>query len=214
MKIYLTIFFSLVIGHSMAQGKFFGGNGDGFAVSETAIAVPVDLVSFEATLREGTAHISWTATTQNISSFTLEVSNDGSRFAWLTEKKVTENAIVPAKYGYADVSRAGLWYYRLKWNEADASARYSKIIAVLFPAITKLKVYYDQEGDYVQISKPAAFQHIELYSADGRLQKKLRSNLFTCRLNVNGLPAGIYFIRAMDDVSGKVFIQRFAKRAY
>ncbi len=214
MKIYLTIFFSFVIGHSMAQGKFFGGNGDGFAVSETAIALPVDLVSFEVTLREGRANISWTAIAQNISSFTLEVSNDGSRFDWLTEKKVTENAIVPAKYGYADVSRAGLWYYRLKWNEADGSTRYSKIIAVVFPAMTKLKVYYDQEGDFVQISKPAAFQHIELYSREGRLQRKMRSNLFTCRLTVSGLPAGIYFIRALDDVSGKVFTERFVKRAY
>jgi hypothetical protein len=214
MKIYLSIFFSLLISHSMAQGKFFGGNGDGFAVSETAIALPVDLVSFEATLLESRAHISWTAIAQNISSFTLEVSNDGSRFDYLTEKTVTENAIVPAKYGYADVSRAGLWYYRLKWKEADGSTRYSKIIAVQFPAITKMTVYYDLEGDYVQISKPAAVQHIELYSADGRLQTKMRSNLFNCRLSVNGLPAGIYFIRALDDISGKVFTERFVKRAY
>ena len=211
MKIYTSILCFLIAGATMAQGKFFGGNGDGFAVSQSAIVLPVNLVSFEASLRENTAHISWTAVVQNISSFTLEVSNDGSRFEYLTEKTVTENAIVPVQYGYADAFRAGLWYYRLKWMEADGSIAYSKVIAVNFPVTTTVKVYYDEQS--VLIKKPASVQLIELYSADGRLQKKLRSNLFTCRLNVSGLPAGVYFIRALDNSSGKVFTERFVKRS-
>lgn len=213
MKIYLTILCSLLTGQLLAQGKFFGGNGDGFAVSQTAIVLPVNLVSFEASLRESRANISWTAISQNISSFTLEVSNDGSRFEWLAEKKAAENTIVPVRYGYADNFRSGLWYYRLKWTEQDGSTRYSKILAVNFPVLTTLKIYYDQEGDFVQISKPAAVQYIELYSSDGRLQRTLRTNGLTGRLNISGLPAGIYFIRATGTNAGKVFTERFVKRS-
>ena len=71
MKNYLAIFFTLMMSQSFAQGKFFGGNGDGFAASQSAMILPVNLVNFEAVLRHDKVQISWAAVSDNISSFIL-----------------------------------------------------------------------------------------------------------------------------------------------
>jgi hypothetical protein len=207
MKIYFTIILSFITGSLPAQGKFFGGNGDGFAVSETSMILPVNLLSFEAGLHNNTAQLSWTAAAQNISSFILEVSKDGSRFEWLAEKLVSSNTIVPARYGYADGPRTGLWYYRLKWMEADGSIVYSKILAVSFPALVQLKAYYDASSDLLTITKPGNGSLIELYSADGKLQRSVRNYQPVCSIAVHELPAGLYIVR----VAGYGAVARFIK---
>jgi hypothetical protein len=207
MKFYCTIILSLITGNLPAQGKFFGGNGDGFALSQTAMILPVNLISFEASLHDNTAQLSWTAAAQNIAEFILEVSKDGNRFEWLAEKPVSSTTIVPARYGYADGPRTGLWYYRLKWMEADGSTIYSKIVAVSFPALVQLKVFYDASSDLLTITKPANASLIALYSADGKLQKAVRNYQAVCNIAVHELPAGLYIVR----VQGYGAITRFMK---
>jgi hypothetical protein len=207
MRFYFTIFLSFIAGDLAAQGKFFGGNGDGFAVSQTAMILPVNLVSFEASLHNNTAQLSWTAAAQNISSFILEVSKDGNRFEWLAEKPARPNTIVPVSYGYADGPRTGLWYYRLKWMEADGSAVYSKIVAVSFPALVQLKAFYDASSDLLTITKPAGASSIELYSAGGKLLKSVRNYQAVCSIAVHELPAGLYIVR----IAGYGAVARFMK---
>jgi hypothetical protein len=207
MKNYLAIFFTLMLSQSFAQGKFFGGNGDGFAVSQSAMILPLNLVSFEAILQQDKAQISWTAVSDNISSFILEISADGNYFEWLVEKTVTPNTIVPVRYGYADIPRTGLWYYRLKWTEAIGGIKYSKTISVLFPSIEKIQAIYDASAATLIISKPASTSLIAIYSADGRLQKTVRNAQSICRIPVQNLPAGLYIIK----ISGNAFVSRFVK---
>mgnify|MGYP000668484191 CR=1 FL=1 len=194
MKICFTILLSLALGSSMAQGKFFGGNGDGFAVSQSAIILPVDLLTFGVSLQNNIAQLSWTAHAENIASFTLEVSSNGQQFEWLAAKTVVENAIAPVRYGYADGPRTGLWYYRLKWTEADGSVVYSKIISVKFLPVVKLQAYYDVGAAMVTIRKPANDGLVELYSADGKLQKTIVCYQPVCQLTVHGLAAGVYIV--------------------
>lgn len=207
MKNYLTIFFTFMLTQSFAQGKFFGGSGDGFAVSQSAVILPVNLVSFEAILQQDKAQISWTAVSDNISSFILEISTDGNYFEWLVEKTVTQHTIVPVRYGYADISRTGLWYYRLKWTEANGAIKYSKTISVLFPSVAKIQAIYDANAATLIVSQPANASSIEIYSADGRLQKTVRNAQSLCRIPVQNLPAGLYIIK----ISGNTFVSRFVK---
>jgi hypothetical protein len=207
MKNYFTIIFTLMLSQSFAQGKFFGGNGDGFAVSQSAMILPVNLVNFEASLQQDKAQISWTAVSDNISLFVLEISSDGNFFEWLAEKTVTPNTIAPVRYGYADISRTGLWYYRLKWHEANGVVKHSKTISVLFPAVEKLQAIYDAGAATLTVSKPADISLITIYSADGRLQKTVRNAQSVCRIPVRDLPAGLYIVK----ISGNTFVSRFLK---
>lgn len=199
MKIYFTILLSFTAGNLLAQGKFFGGNGDGFAVSQTSMVLPVNLISFDANLREQIAQISWTAAAQNINEFILEVSSDGVQFDMLAEKPVATNTIVPVRYGYADGPRTGLWYYRLKWKEADGSILYSKIIAVSFPM--SLKTFY--HAGLLTITKPASEPLVELYTIDGKLQKVVRNYQPVCKIPVHELPAGLYIVQVAHRTVGR-----------
>lgn len=196
---------NIALSGPIANGKYSGGNGDGFATSQGAVILPVKLVSFEASLQNNQAQISWTATATNVSKFILEISHDGNLFQYLTEKAVSENT----RYGYADIYRTGIWYYRLKWQEADGSVHYSKVIALNFPANLIVQVSYN--GNHVQIDKPAEFSLVELYSADGRLQKKLLNNSTRARLVVGDLPTGVYFLRLSGKNPGQLYTTRFVK---
>ena len=207
MKNYLAIFFTLMMSQSFAQGKFFGGNGDGFAASQSAMILPVNLVKFEAVLQHDKAQINWTAVSDNISSFILEISTDGNHFEWLVEKTVTQHTIVPVRYGYADIPRTGLWYYRLKWTEANGAVKHSKTISVLYPSVEKIQAIYDAHAAALIVSKPANALVIAIYSADGRLQKTVRNAQSICRIAVQDLPAGLYIVK----IPGNTFVSRFVK---
>jgi hypothetical protein len=207
MKNYLTILFTLMLSQSFAQGKFFGGNGDGFAVSQSAMILPVNLVNFEAILQQDKAQINWTAVSDNITSFILEISTDGNYFEWLVEKTVTQKTNVPVRYGYADIPRTGLWYYRLKWTEANGAIKHSKTISVLFPAVEKIQAIYDAPAATLVVSKPASASLIAIYSADGRLYTTVRNAQSICRIPVQNLPAGLYIIK----IPGNTFVSRFVK---
>lgn len=209
MKNWLTILFSFVLTNVFSQGKFFGGNGDGFAVSQSVLILPVKLISFDATLQNNKAQITWTAITTQTSSFILETSKDGHHFQWLGEKTVTQNAIDPVKYSHADGPRTGLWYYRLKWTGDDGSTMYSNTLTVNFPQILKVQAWYDAAADMVTITKPANESLVQLYSTDGRLQKTMRSYQSLIRVSVDDLPAGIYIVR----ISGHWYTTRFLKLA-
>lgn len=205
MKYTLTILFLLTLTNAFSQGKFFGGNGDGFGAGQIAMILPVKLISFEAKLQNDKAQITWTAIAENISSIILEMSSDGGQFEWLTEKPVTHNTIVPVRYGFTDGPRTGQWYYRLKWKEADGPVAYSNTISVKFSSEVKLKAIYD--AGTVVITKPANASLIELYSVDGKLQKRVRSGQNLCRIPVNELPAGIYIVK----IPGHIYVTRFVK---
>jgi hypothetical protein len=207
MKNYLVILFTLMLSQSFAQGKFFGGNGDGFAVSQSAMILPVNLVNFEAMLKQDKAQINWTAVSDNIASFILEISTDGNYFEWLVEKTVTQHTNVPVRYGYADIPRTGLWYYRLKWTEANGAIKHSKTISVLFPSVEKIQAIYDANAATLIVSKPVHASLIAIYSADGRLQKTIRNAQSICRIPVQNLPAGLYIVK----ISGNAFVSRFLK---
>ncbi len=196
---------------AFATAKYAGGDGDGFATSQSAMILPVDLLSFEARLQQNNAQISWTAVATNIEGFILEISNDGNSFQFLAERAQTENTIVPVRYAYADNFRTGLWYYRLKWVEGDGSIHYSNSIALNFPSAQLVQVLYNAQGKYVQIDKPAAHSNIDLYSTDGRLQKKMHSDLTRCRLPVDRLPAGVYIVRMAGKTGAQVQTGRFVK---
>ncbi|HYE56578.1 MAG TPA: T9SS type A sorting domain-containing protein [Chitinophagaceae bacterium] len=206
MKIYCTIILCLLFGNAMAQGKFGGGIGDGFAVSQLSMILPINLTSFNVSVQGNRAQISWTAIAHNISSFTLEVSDDGSRFQPLAQKTVV-NSIAPVQYGYTDGPRTGLWYYRLKWTEPDGHPAYSQIIPGLFTAMQQLLVKYDGYSDRLTIIKPASSLEVELYSADGRLLKVARSNQSVYHLSLRKLTAGLYVIR----LRGSSLSARFVK---
>ena len=92
-----------------------------------AIPLPVGLNSFEARHRACTVTLSWKATaSQDLVSFTVEVSNDGLNFE---EKGTVAAARTDQSYSFV-LPDARESFYRLRLNTQDAAPVYSPIAAV------------------------------------------------------------------------------------
>ena len=203
----LLMFVSVTSG----QGKFFGGSGDGFAFSEASVTLPVRWLSFDVKLQHDHARLTWTVVTSNISPFTIEISNDGTRFEKLAEKEAAGNSPAPVQYSFDDVPRTGIRYYRISWAEPGGQVLYSKIVVLVLPGKDPVQVYYDVSGDFIYIQKPVSSPVIEIFSADGKLQKRFSYQAAFYRLPVNNLPAGIYILKISGGPSGQEYINRFVK---
>ncbi|MBI1835701.1 MAG: hypothetical protein HYR91_00395 [Flavobacteriia bacterium] len=104
----------------------FGGAVNG------AIALPIELLSFEAKPYQGNVKINWrTANEINNDFFNVERSDDGEEFRFVCEVDGAGNSNYVISYFYIDAAyRKGINYYRLKQVDYNGEITYSKIITV------------------------------------------------------------------------------------
>jgi len=116
---------------------YSGGSGDGFAFSTlggigTEVPLPIELISFEALVVNGTVVLKWeTASELNNDFFTVERSVKGEVFeavmkipgAGTTQKK----QIYQVEDKFPHIGRS---YYRLSQTDYDGSITYSQIVLV------------------------------------------------------------------------------------
>lgn len=209
-KYNCILLFLFITVAGFGQGKFFGGSGDGFAVSEISVTLPVQWISFDVKRQTDHALLTWEVITGDITSFTIEAGKNGIHFEPVGNKPA-ENSTIPVIYTYADVPRTGVWYYRLSWTEKNGQVIYSKIIAVMLPGNETMTVYYDPPGNFIYIQKPAAVPVIEMYSIDGRLQQRLVNANTSLRLPVDNLLPGVYILKISGGTSGQQYTARFIK---
>jgi len=94
--------------------------------------VPVELLSFNATVIDGKVLLEWyTSTETNNAGFKIERSIDGANYEeifFIGGNGTTTNRNV---YSYLDESvRSGIYYYRLKQVDFDGSFEYLNVVAV------------------------------------------------------------------------------------
>jgi glucose/arabinose dehydrogenase len=98
----------------------------------TPTVVPVELISFNATIIDGKVRLDWyTATETNNSGFTIQRSQDSANYEdiyFIGGNGTSTNRNV---YSYLDESvSSGVYYYRLKQIDFDGSFEYLNVIAV------------------------------------------------------------------------------------
>ncbi len=116
---------------------YSGGSGDGFAKSQfsgTLIALPIQLISFDAINKETYVLVKWvTESEKNNSFFTVERSQNGVLFNNLVVVPSQGNSTTVQVYTTNDNDPLqGRSYYRLKWTDIDGKSEYSAIRSVLF----------------------------------------------------------------------------------
>jgi len=94
--------------------------------------IPVELVSFNATVIEGKVKLSWfTATEINNSGFSIEKSRDGVNFKEIYFIAGNGTTTQRNVYSYTDNDVSyGVYYYRLKQVDNDGTFNYHNIISV------------------------------------------------------------------------------------
>lgn len=119
--------------------------GSEFILGSGSNALPVELVSFHATLSEKIVILNWTTASElNNDYFTVERSMDGINFTELAEVKGagTNNTIL--NYSAPDNNPLpGISYYRLKQTDYDGRSEYSEMVIVEAKEIseTELLIY-------------------------------------------------------------------------
>ena len=103
-----------------------------FNLSVRNIALPIELINFDATLKENEVMLNWaTATETNNDYFTIERSEDGLNFEKVTTQRGSGNSTSTRSYQAVDPNPiSGYSYYRLKQTDFDGHYSYSEVQTV------------------------------------------------------------------------------------
>ncbi len=177
-----------------------------------ATTLPVDLLSFQATLRDKNATLGWTTTNHyNFSHFVIEKSTDAKTF---TEAAVlfteTPTSTTENSYKYKDNlqnTAAKIVYYRLKMVDVDGKFTYSEIRMVrLANEETKVLIstFPNPVTNEVRVMIPTEWQDktvtYEVFNSNGLLMLRLqaKNSAQVQQLQVQQLNSGTYILKVSN----------------
>ncbi len=191
-----------------------------FALSDNNNPMPVELITFEASVSGKIVNILWKTVTENNSSkFIVEKNSDGK---WITLGEVKAAGISNSlkKYSFTDRNViAGKNLYRLKMIDNDGSFSYSKEIEIemTLPKTFELSQNYPNPfnpNTRITYSIPVDSKvKLLIYSVNGELVKTLvdenqSAGNYTITFDAGNLASGTYIYRliANDYISTKKMI--------
>ncbi len=201
------------------EGYFIVGS----MVAEEFSPLPVNLIYFEASYKQGHVTLNWaTAGEVNNSHFEVQRSTDGANFETIGRVEGNGTTTVSQKYQFVDTSASSsLVYYRLKQVDYDGQYEFSPIVSVKIegqlndntvsfypnPIRSTSKVYLSSVSDLDNLN-------IILSDISG---KTIYSNFTTLKdfnqylAGVNNkLHSGIYLLK-LQDVKGLLHQVKFVK---
>ncbi|MEP6676769.1 MAG: pectinesterase family protein [Ferruginibacter sp.] len=134
-------------------------------------AIPLTLLSFNASSNAGVVKLSWRTENEiNASHFEIERSADGRSFNNIGNVNANNGALSNV-YSFNDPTIVnGVAYYRLKMVDKDGKFKYSIVIAINNKKGAVLSIFPNpvKENVFVTHAKAVAGATIELYAFDGR----------------------------------------------
>ncbi len=176
--------------------------------------LPVELLSFNAIAEQSIVRLDWvTASEINNQYFTVERSVDGTDFEPMQMLDGAGTTTSIRNYETIDEKPLqGISYYRLKQTDFDGKFSYSEKVPVDFSE--KNDIFYLQPNpanDEVALIFSAlekSTYRIQIYHADGVCCLKnvvvANSGMNQTKLDISGLPKGVYIVVLEDDSSHRV----------
>lgn len=170
----------------------------------TQTVLPVELISFKATLQNNTVNLNWaTASERNNSFFSIERSSDMNRFEVLSTQPAKGNSRGITNYSATDnAPLQGISYYRLKQTDHDGDYSYSSPVYVSNTHIkNQFRITPNPAGDKTVLSSSdQVTAEIRMYSANGYLIRTFSYNASPESpeiLDIAGLPTGLYLLHVI-----------------
>ncbi len=187
-----------------------------FTLSPLISPLPVELLSFDAQLKDGKVDLAWiTASERDNDYFTVERSADGLTYTELSRVEAIGNSALTTAYAAVDASPLdGLSFYRLRQTDMDGRYTHSDAVPVLNKAVGAEPLLYPNPAveavNVIGLADEAAEVHV--LDNIGRVVVLLRKPVGTDRiiLPVNMLPAGSYLVTVHGTKS--ISTARFAKQ--
>ncbi|RZK33925.1 MAG: DUF3500 domain-containing protein, partial [Hymenobacter sp.] len=187
-----------------------------YGVDLTATALPLSLLSFDATAQGKSRLLNWTTSNETkVSYFELQRSvNPSSGFTTVT--KLNANNSNKNTYAFTDNESISetVVYYRLNMVDVNGTSTYSNVVAVkLNGTITGVSLYPNPVQNVLTISSASSVQNGTISIIDNAGKMVLRSTNRSGRnLNVDvaNLPAGPYLVQLLSE--GKTTTLKFVKQ--
>ncbi len=208
-----------------ADGKTIGISayppGSGFAEAlllKIDQPVPVELVSFTATVNKSNVNLNWsTATETNNSGFAIERKSltptsspkEGASESWQQIGFVKGNGTTTKEsfYSFTDNTvSSGIYSYRLKQTDYDGSANYSQIVEVNVSVVSQFSLDQNYPNPFnpstkIKYSVPAdGFVNIAVYNILGKKVTDIVNSIqkagnYEVNFNGSDLASGMYIYR-------------------
>lgn len=167
----------------------------------TPAILPIELVSLKAICSGRGIDLKWkTASEKNNSYFGIERSYDTQNWEMIGTVAGAGTTYVPKDYFYADAgSTNSSVYYRLKQNDFNGEFKYSELVFVEKcndPAKgPSINTYPNPAKDVLTVKVSENGLTLELMNLTGQILKSHKLLAGENILNVDDVPAGIYFLR-------------------
>lgn len=202
------------------NGELYATRLSGAIYKVAATALPVELLGFTGTWKEGRVLLNWsTATERNTSHFEIERKTSAGDFGKIGQITASGESTTEQRYGFEDLSAPeGENVYRLKMVDRDQSFEYSPAVSVLVqepndwllspnPATGKVSLLMNREGE-------ASSLRLTMTNVQGSEVLSLHESNpvfpYNKEFSVAHLPAGVYFFRV--DVGTKSEYRRLVIR--
>ncbi|MET0463290.1 MAG: CARDB domain-containing protein [Chitinophagaceae bacterium] len=163
--------------------------------SGTGVALPVELLAFDAVLQGDKTLLKWkTSDEVNSSHFQIQHSINGREFKDVGRIS-TNNTVGIFNYQFVhNEPKTGTNYYRLKMVDIDGSFTYSPVKEVVMNGLIALQVYPNPAKQMITIRGLQVNGTLQLMSVDGKVLKQINTMDNMMTMNLDGLPSGMYVI--------------------
>jgi hypothetical protein len=214
MKLILFISTLLVAKLSLSQGKFFGGNGDGFATATISnIVLPsTGLVFNGASCGEGIC-LTWSTQQEfNTSYFDIGRQTSATQFELIGRVAAAGTSNVTRNYSFIDKwPLDGINYYRLTQADRDGRFSYSSTLTVAYKQMKLAGIVTNFSPDQlvIRVLQPLFPLTLSILDMQGRLVLRSVHSSSTITADVSNLPGGMYLVTIA--VKGKKEQHKFMK---
>jgi hypothetical protein len=202
----IPIFMSSVLVN--AQGKFFGGNGDGFATASiTNVVLPLRIISFSASVNGNAVDAFLSiSTTDVVCTIQLQRSNDGLSFFNIDSVKADYPGITASSFLFTDASQRGAnTYYRTSITNCGGKIVYSSIVSI--KKIIEQNVFtYSADNRSVRYSVSKSGR-LELVNTLGQTVYQTNLSAGSGYISLPAICKGVYMIRYPATVAARLIIR-------
>ncbi|MBC6989354.1 T9SS type A sorting domain-containing protein [Hymenobacter sp. BT491] len=160
-------------------------------------ALPVELVSFTAKLRNHRVDLNWvTAMEKNNKGFEVQRSQDGKTFSTILFKEGHGNSSNKITYTAVDQEPLfGTSYYRLNQIDADGKSTLSSVVSVTNGGSGEVSLYPNPAHDVVNIRLAGSTEGVTVRISD-LTGRAVRRQVLSAdgQLNISDLQAGTYIV--------------------
>ncbi|MBO3699994.1 PA14 domain-containing protein, partial [Roseivirga sp. E12] len=184
------------------QVDFQNGNYFTLASNEDN-ALPITLLSFDATSTANGVQLDWaTADEENSSHFTIERSGNGSTYSAIGQVSAAGTSEITRAYTYEDKNPlAGNNYYRLKSHDITGETEYSEIRHIKHSGSLSIEKPYPNpvqigEKVYLKLPENSSIEAAHLYAVGGRqvLGSMTINSQNELSIDTQKLKAGLYVL--------------------